>query len=168
MNKHYKTGLIIGRFQPFHKGHAYLFQKALEIADELVIGIGSIGVVDRDNPFDLKDRQKMLSIFLSKEKLRNRIQKIVSLYNNPDDSVWLKETLRKTGPIDVVIGNNEWVNGIFEGAHIPVVRIGHYKRDILEGTKIRQRIREHKSWEDRVPKYLVTEINEFIKKENRR
>ena len=74
------------------------------------------------------------------------------------DTVWLKNLLKKTGKVDVVIGNNEWVNGIFEDANMPAIRIGHYKRSILEGTKIRRLMRENKKWQKRVPQYLLESI----------
>ncbi|MDP6459455.1 MAG: adenylyltransferase/cytidyltransferase family protein, partial [Candidatus Hydrothermarchaeota archaeon] len=34
-------GLLIGRFQPFHKGHVYVVKKVLKGVDELIICIGS-------------------------------------------------------------------------------------------------------------------------------
>ena len=45
----YKVGLLVGRFQPFHKGHLHLIEKSLNLVDMLVVGIGSVGVIDTDN-----------------------------------------------------------------------------------------------------------------------
>lgn len=60
--------------------------------------------------------------------------------DDPDDAVWLKVLIKKTGKIDVVFGNNEWPNGIFEKAGYKVIRVPLYKRHIYEGTKIRKRL----------------------------
>ena len=39
--KKYKLGMILGRFQIFHKGHESIINKALELCDEVIILIGS-------------------------------------------------------------------------------------------------------------------------------
>ncbi len=157
----YKIGLVIGRFQPFHKGHTYLFDRALQLSDKIIIGIGSSDTKNEDNPFNYRQRLRMLSLFIKKEKISKYIQKIVALPDIlGDDDLWFKKTLQKTGNISVVIGNNEWVNGIFKNAHIPIAIVGHYKRHLLEGKKIRQLMQEEKKWEERVPEYLV----EYTKK----
>jgi len=46
------TGLIIGRFQPFHKGHLHAIEHALKEVDELIIAVGSSQYVNtEDNPW---------------------------------------------------------------------------------------------------------------------
>lgn len=157
--KKYKIGIVIGRFQPFHLGHKYLIEKAIKQCDQIIIGIGSSNITDDKNPFLINKRIKMVEEFVSHEKLEGKIKKIVSIEDDPDDDVWLEKLLKKTGKIDVCIGDNDWVSGIFENAKIPVIRPGHYKRDILEGTKIRKLMNEKKEWEDRVPTYLVQMLN---------
>lgn len=147
-------GLVIGRFQPFHYGHAYLLQKALSIADKIIIGIGSSNIKNPDNPWSYKKRREMLDLFLEEKGIENKISSIIALPDNPDDNVWLKKTLKKTGSINVVIGNNDWVSGIFKGANIPVVKVNHYKRGLYEGYKIRKLMRSGEKWEGRVPKIL--------------
>ena len=162
MVKKYTTGLVIGRFQPFHKGHHYLFEKALKISEKIIVGIGSSQTKNKDNPFDYKQRMRMLKLFIKNEKISQYITKIVALPDTPgDDDLWLKKTLQKTGKIDVVIGNNDWVNGIFKNANIPVLVVGHYKRYLLEGKKIRKLMSKDKNWEERVPIYLKNYIKEL-------
>ncbi|HDH28034.1 MAG TPA: nicotinamide-nucleotide adenylyltransferase, partial [Euryarchaeota archaeon] len=49
--------LLIGRFQPFHKGHLAVIKKILSEADELIIVVGSSqhrGAVE--NPFSADER----------------------------------------------------------------------------------------------------------------
>lgn len=134
-------GLIIGRFQPLHKGHIYLIKEGLKIAKKLVIGIGSANIIDFDNPFSADERERTLKEMIQKEHLDSHIIKIIRLDDNPSDSIWLKQLLQKTGSIDVVIGNNERVKGIFENAGYKVQDIPYFKRHIYEGRKIREKMR---------------------------
>lgn len=154
----YKIGLVIGRFQPFHLGHKYLIEKALTISDKIVVGIGSPNVSDEKNPYDLSTRKKFLAEFIKRANIEDKVLKIVSIPDVPDDNEWLSIANKKTGKVDVVIGDNEWVNGIYEASGIPVARVGHFKRKTLEGTKIRHHIKTKKPWKSRVPVYLVPHI----------
>lgn len=46
------TGLMIGRFQPFHDGHLKLFETILEKEGQVLIGIRDTHGLDEKNPFD--------------------------------------------------------------------------------------------------------------------
>lgn len=164
VNNKYKIGLLIGRFQPFHLGHLFLIRKALRHIDKLVIGIGSANVKNADNPLSFEQRKLMLEKTIEEEKLKDKIIRIVAIDDYPDDDVWLQKTLEKTGTIDTLIGNNEWVNGIFEKKGYTILRLGFFKRLTYEGEKIRRLIQEGKPWEDRVPKYLTGTIKDAVKK----
>ena len=157
--KRFKTGLVIGRFQPFHKGHHYLIKKALLSVNNLIVGIGSSNVRNKENPLGYQKRRKMVEMYLEEEKLKGRVIKVVPLPDYPSDCLWFSETLKRVGGgIDVVIGNNDWVNGIFEKAGYLIMRVPYYKKHILEGEKIRKLIQKGERWKDRVPEYLVPEI----------
>lgn len=153
--RRYEIGLLIGRFQPFHNGHLYLIKESLKKVDLLIIGIGSSNLNDEGNPFDFGTRKKMVETVFEKEGLSDRLLKIVPIPDVPDDDEWLQITLKAVGKSDIVIGNNEWTNGIFEKAGIPVLRIAYHKRHLYEGSKIRQLLQSRERWEDRVPYYLV-------------
>lgn len=136
----YKIGFVLGRFQPFHRGHRYLIEKALEQCESVIIGVGSANVQDEKNPFSFEERKEQIIGELKKQTYFSRITSIIPLDDNPNDAVWLAELLKKTGKINVVFGNNEWPNGIFEAAGIKVVRVPLFKRNIYEGTKIRAKL----------------------------
>ncbi len=60
--KKYKLGLYIGRFQPFHNGHASVVEKMLEKCEKVLIAIGSAqekGTMK--NPFPAWERAAMIS-----------------------------------------------------------------------------------------------------------
>ena len=154
----YNTGLLIGRFQPFHFGHLYLIKKALEEVEKLIIGIGSANIKNRDNPLSFEQRKKLLDAVFKKENLVKKISKIAPINDYSDDNIWLEKTLDVIGAIDVIIGNNEWVNSIFEAKNYPILRIGLYKRYLYESQKIRELIRAGHKWSNRIPSYLVKAI----------
>ncbi|MBP6913333.1 MAG: adenylyltransferase/cytidyltransferase family protein [Candidatus Levybacteria bacterium] len=158
----YKKALIVGRFQPFHLGHKYLIEKALELADTVIIGLGSSNITDDKNPFSLETRKSFIQEFLIQEKLNSKILEIIPIEDVPNDDEWMRIIEGKVKEIDVVIGDNDWVNGIFEKRKIPVVKIGYLKRHILTGTEIRKNMKEKKSWEERVPSYLVPYIKNAV------
>lgn len=159
MSKKYSTGLVIGRFQPFHNGHDYLIKQALGIADNLIIGIGSSNIKNNDNPLSYLKRKKIINIYIKKKKLEKRINKIIPLPDCPDDDIWFEKTIKKTGKIDMVFGNNNWVNNIFKKKKIKTLEFPYYKRYIYEGSKIRSLILRNKKWENRVPGFLIDNIN---------
>jgi len=154
VKKKYQIGLIVGRFQPFHKGHLYLIKKTLFFVDKLIIGIGSANIENEDNPFSCKEREKILKAVIKHEKIEERIKNIVPLDDYMNDDLWRDKTLAVVGSFDVIVGNNEWVNRIFEKAGYPILRLGFYRRSIYEGKKIRLMMKKHTNWFTRIPKYL--------------
>jgi nicotinamide-nucleotide adenylyltransferase len=75
--------LIIGRFQPFHKGHAELIKSVSKEYDELIIGIGSAQISHEiENPFTAEERARMIKKFLKSEEIIN-----FYIYEIPDISI---------------------------------------------------------------------------------
>jgi nicotinamide-nucleotide adenylyltransferase len=136
-----KRGLIIGRFQPLHKGHFHLIREALKHVEEVVIGIGSTNVKNDDNPYSFEERVEKITQALKKHKLEDKVSAIIPITDHPDDDVWLKTVVRQVGKFDIAFGNNEWTNGIFEKAGYPVKRIPFFVREVYEGTKIRREMK---------------------------
>ncbi len=132
----------------------------MKVCENLIIGIGSSNITDDQNPYSYEKRENFFEAFIKDSGIENRVVKIIPIEDDPDDDVWLSKLIESTGKFDVSIGDNEWVNGIFEKAKLPVVRIGHFEREKLEGTVIRKLIKEKKKWKDRVPSYLVSSLIE--------
>ena len=109
---------------------------------------------NEDNPFDYETRKEMIQTVFAYESLKGKLLRIVSIPDDPDDDEWLRIVKKEAGRFDVGIGNNEWTNGIFERVGIPVVRIPYFKRDLYEGTKIRERIKRRESLDDVIPSYI--------------
>ncbi len=161
----YHTALLIGRFQPFHKGHLYLLKKALQQADKLVVGIGSANISDENNPMDYETRMKIVKAVIYKEKLEERLIKIVPLDDFFNDKKWLNNVKKQAGSFDLVVGNNEWTNKILEKVGFSIRRFPYFKRSLYEGWRVRKLIAENKPWEDRIPDYLISNLKFLISKQ---
>lgn len=155
-----KTGLLIGRFQPFHNGHAYLIKQALIQCDTVVVGIGSSNVENSDNPWSFEARRDMVQLFITHENLTQRIRAIIAIEDTADDAVWANLVEQKVKGFDIVFGNNDWVNGIMKMRGYDIVRFPFLKRFLFEGKKIRTLMRDHKPWWSRVPAYIADYISE--------
>lgn len=60
-NKKYDVAVVIGRFQPFHNGHLMLLKKAEELANRVVVLVGSANVAESiKNPFCYPVRRQMI------------------------------------------------------------------------------------------------------------
>ena len=163
--KKQKIGLFIGRFQPFHKGHLYSLKKALEVSEKIIIGIGSANENGtEDNPLNVGEREEMVRKVLMEEGWEDRIVKIVRIDDDPSDEVWMEMVAAEVGDFSVVVGNNDWVNGLMRALGKFVYETGLHNRDELEGKKIRAMIRGgDDKWRERVPGYLVASVSELLK-----
>ena len=57
--KRLNTALIIGRWQPWHKGHRELFKAALSRAEKVAIGVRATFETDGKNPFSFEEVKKI-------------------------------------------------------------------------------------------------------------
>lgn len=58
----YDLGIVIGRFQPFHKGHKHLIDSALKKCRRVLVLIGSANkAISAKNPFTYEERKRMIS-----------------------------------------------------------------------------------------------------------
>lgn len=149
-----RIGLILGRFQPIHRGHIHLMQHALKQCASIVIVVGSTNVSDDKNPFSFDQRKNMIIKALAKFNLSSRVKGIIAVPDNPSDDAWMKSIENGVGEFDVVFGNNEWPNKIFESAGYSVVRVPYLNRERYEGTSIRKSLDLHADLRPQLERYL--------------
>ena len=67
MDKPYDTGLLVGRFQTFHKGHQHLIETGLMLCDRLLVLVGSAQECGTErNPLNVETRISMIkAVFLT-------------------------------------------------------------------------------------------------------
>ena len=112
-DKKYDYAIIMGRFQPFHNGHKYLVEKAIKLANNILIIIGSTNRCKTSkNPFDYSERFAMISRTLNNENLYDNVH-IISANDYYPDEKWKTELIKK---INNEIGSNK-----------KIIVIGHEK-----------------------------------------
>ena len=82
--------IVLGRFQPFHKGHEYLVNCAFDLAgdNELVIAIGSASKGwESSNPWTLEERTAMVNSWLNEH---NKSATIIGINDIDDPPNWVK------------------------------------------------------------------------------
>lgn len=85
-NKQYNALVFAGRFQPFHLGHKAVIDRALELADEVIVVVGSsFQPRSTKNPFTFEERKAMIDAVYG----TNRV-KVVPVMDYPyDDNAWV-------------------------------------------------------------------------------
>lgn len=154
--------LVVGRFQPVHKGHVALVQRALEDCQEVIVGIGSSAAkTSLRNPFSADERRQMLGACFPADLAagRLRILDVPDIHNPPK---WVAHVLTITGPVDRVFGNDDDTLALFEMANLTVSRPGLVDRDRCEGSRIRMQLAEDDpAWRKCVPAPVVALLEQW-------
>lgn len=113
MSKQYKLAVFIGRFAPFHNGHQKIVEKGLEVAEEVVLLVGSAKRPrSARNPFTFEERASMIQcVYPYNGEKPVHIEPIEDILYN--DSLWLAQ-------IQNVIKN-------YESDDSKITLIGHKK-----------------------------------------
>ncbi|MFH1850260.1 MAG: nicotinamide-nucleotide adenylyltransferase [archaeon] len=143
------TGLFLGRFQPFHKGHLEIIRRALQDCSRVVIALGSAQDANStDNPFSAKERTEMI-----KESLKAAGLKGVKVVPVPDincNDNYVKHVIQHTGPVDIVYAaENKLTGDLFERAGYRIVACRRLYG--ISGTRIRALMASDGKWHDMVP-----------------
>jgi bifunctional NMN adenylyltransferase/nudix hydrolase len=157
MTKRYKRIVLIGRFEPVHKGHLANFRQALDLADKVIIFVGSFYQPRTpENPFTYAERQDMImeSIFESPGMERGRGND-VSVYPLRDfkysNNSWISEVQRlvkedspNISDSDIAImgydkDETSWYNHAFpEWAFAPLQGFVEFGSKPIDATKVRE------------------------------
>jgi nicotinamide-nucleotide adenylyltransferase len=152
-------GLLIGRFQPFHKGHLHIIKKILKEVDELSIVIGSSQYKDtRENPLSSDEREVMISRALKEERLTG-----FQVYKVPDinkDDLYPGHVMSRVPHFDVLYSGNALVQRLFKAEGKKVRKIKHIRRTAYEGSEVRKRIIGGRRWRHLVPKSVSEYLDE--------
>lgn len=70
-----KVTVYIGRFNPFHNGHAHVLKRALETSKLVILLLGSAGLArSLKNPFTFDERKEIIQRWYSDQKLNGQIK----------------------------------------------------------------------------------------------
>jgi nicotinamide-nucleotide adenylyltransferase len=155
-----KRALLIGRYQPFHKGHLKAIQEISSEGYRLVIAVGSAQISHTvDNPFTAGERHLMIAEALETEGVRNF--EIIPIMDINRYAIWVSHVESLVPPIDVVFSNNPLTKRLFSEKGYAVKAQKLYDRDKYSGTEVRRRILAGENWQELVPDVVVKIIENF-------
>ena len=144
------NGLLIGRFQPFHKGHLAAVNFCLLKVENLWIAIGSSNKShEKRNPFTADERNEMILSSIDSDKLK-KVQ-IFYIPDINDHEKWTHHIDSIVPKYDVVFSNDDFTMTLFKKRGINVIEVPLLQRDNISGTNIREMIVSEKDWWDLVP-----------------
>ncbi len=142
--------LIIGRFQPFHKGHLEMITRCAAESSGLVIGIGSAQYShEPENPFTAGERHLMIDEALSEAGLSRYC--IVPIEDLNRYSVWVSHVVSMVPPFKYVYSNNALTRRLFGEAGFDLRDSPLYSRKVYSGTEVRRRMAHGEDWRALVP-----------------
>ena len=157
-----KRGLIIGRMQPFHKGHGQVILKTLAEVDEIIIGVGSAQMSHTTNdPFTAGERIMMIKRFLVEENVDSLRYYIVPMEDIEMNAVWVAHVKMMTPPFSTLYSGNPLVQRLFYEENYEVKSPPLYSRKLLSGREIRKRMINNDDWQSLVPSSTVEIIKEI-------
>ncbi|MFW5938466.1 MAG: nicotinamide-nucleotide adenylyltransferase [Halanaeroarchaeum sp.] len=154
-------GLYIGRFQPYHDGHQQVVEDIVTEVDELVIAIGS---ADRSHtqrdPFTAGERIMMITKSVA-DLDDDVVTYVVPIEDINRNSVWVSHLESMSPRFDVAYSNNPLVIQLFEESGTTVRQSPMFERDVLKGSKIREKMVADGEWRLLLPQPVVDTIEEI-------
>ena len=158
-----KSGLMIGRFQPFHNGHLKLAHQILDDCEVLIIAIGSSQFnYTFSNPFTAGERVSLIHDSLVQDNIDLKRVYIIPILNLENNSIWVQHLKSMLPKFDTIYTGNKFVVELFShSSEIFDVRTPKfYDKNNCNGTNIRMNIVMNKEWKDFVPNDVHRIISE--------
>ena len=161
----YRRLVFPGRFQPPHYGHVSAIKYALELADELVVVIGSAQEsFTTRNPLTAGERMRLVREILRREVGPDYCERVlvVPVMDIEMNKVWVQYLRMLLGDFDGVVSGNPLVLDLFRDMGLAAIKQPMYNRSSCSGTKIRELVLKGSSdWVSCVPPYIVDILREF-------
>lgn len=156
------TGLFVGRFQPFHKGHLATVKFALGKVDQLVIVVGSAQKSNEPrNPFTAGERVSMIKQSLDSEKVEAGRILIIPVPDVDVHSLWIRQVDMLVPKYDVVFANDSFTLMLFRERGVKIVEAPLVDRNEMQATEVRKKMAMDEKWESLVPAAVVRIIKEI-------
>jgi nicotinamide-nucleotide adenylyltransferase len=136
-----------------------MVEEIAEQVDELVLGIGSAGDSHTPrNPFTAGERLMMVTKSVAEFDITTYVVPIEDLDRN---SVWVSHVQSMSPAFDVAFSNNPLVIRLFEEAGVEVRQSPMFRREVLEGAELRERMADGEEWASLVPDPAAAVIEEI-------
>ncbi len=145
-------GLLIGRFQPFHRGHLSVVREIRRARPDapLLLGIGSAQEsFTWRNPFTAGERFEMIARAVDEAELE-RVE-IVPVLDIQRHSIWVRYLEGLLPVFDRVYTNNPLTRLLFERGGYDVESPPLVDRRRYEGERLRGLLANDRGWKELVP-----------------
>jgi len=135
-----KRCIVLGRFQPFHHGHAGLVKTAADRAEggEVVVAIGSAqSEWEPNNPWTADERQAMVEEWSQEANVKDTVVQIEDINAPPN---WVEHATKEHGD-GLLVTSDEPTMELYQAAGWTVHQVALSERETLEGWRVRQTIR---------------------------
>lgn len=167
MNTLGKAG-VIGRWKPLHNGAAVMLETLCEMADSVIIGIGSSNKYNCRNPFTAKESKGMIDALLSPKYSNYKVIAVPDFAHIPkyrDGQQWRKYVINKydkNGKLDCFVSGNDYVCQLLKKDY-PIIHpaslIPPEKQVMLRATEVRvEMAKGNELWKKMVPKQVADYI----------
>lgn len=175
MEKKYRCGLYIGRFQPIHIGHESIIRKMLDECEQVIIAIGSAGQYGTErNPFTFEQRADLIINTFYQYVIAGRmsVMPLLDRANPSNDASWgdyvflaVKNVTHQV-PDVVYEGEEAERNSWYDNQNVEVVKVPR-ELVLVSATEIREAIKNGTSISEHmmIPaaiRYRMQEIREVI------
>ena len=138
--------VVLGRFQPFHRGHALMLQEAEKIRKEnypdlkLIIAVGSSNRPETlKNPWSASERVAMISSWLNNEAEFNAI--IVTIPDIEDPPNWVSHAEKYHGKSGIFFSSDSYSCDLYNNSGWNIISMPLLQRDDYEGWRVRETAR---------------------------
>lgn len=155
-------GLLVGRFQPFHRGHLAVVREIRSTRgdEELILGIGSAQEsYTWKNPFTTAERLEMIARALREAKLEGVIT--VPLPDIQRHALWVRYAETVLPPFARIYSNNPLTQLLFGEAKYPVETPTLVDRARFEGEAVREHLARDQDWKSLVPPAVARYLSEI-------
>jgi len=157
-----QVGILVGRFQPVHRGHVQAIEFALENSNKLFVVVGSAEKSNQKrNPFTFEERKKMIELAINEKELQDNIS-IIPINDANNHTEWIASIKNTIGEYNIIFTNDELTEKLFKKEETKVINVPLLDRNILSATEVRKRLELDKEWKSlvipEIANYL-TEIN---------
>jgi len=137
--------VVLGRFQPLHKGHTFLLRKGIEFRDEhhpsktFRIMVGSSNVEQSpDNPWTWEERVELIQTWLKSEQVNNF--EVLAVPDLGDPENWVRHAENWHGKSGILVSSNDVTTTLYEESGWQVHTVSLTERDTFEGWRVRQNL----------------------------
>ncbi len=165
MSQALESILVVGRFQPFHRGHLAIINQALSSAVRVLIAVGSAQEsFTFDNPLTAGERIQAIEAGLE-EALGGGWPSKIRIYPVMDinmNKIWVRYLQMLLPPFDAVLTGNSLVAELARDSGVRVLEPRFYNRSECQGRVIREKAAiGDPSWRSCIQESVLRLLDEF-------